>query len=315
MRTVAVTGANGFVGRTIVRQLAAAGWRVRSLVRSAASSGPDLHAVGDISGSTDWAAAIAGCEAIVHLAGLAHVQGRDARGIDERYRAVNVDGTLALARAAAAAGIRRFVYLSSAKVNGEGREEPYRIDDQPAPVDAYAQSKWMAEQGLAELAEGGGLEPAIIRPPLVYGPWVRANFLRLIRMVDRGLPLPFGGVANRRSVVFVGNLGSMISKCLDGPPVAPVLFPADAAPLSTPDLLRAIAAALGKPSRLFGVPTPLLQTAASATGKGDEAARLLGSFVVDTVETNRRLSWSPPYSTAGGLAETASWFKAERIGR
>jgi nucleoside-diphosphate-sugar epimerase len=299
-RIVAVTGANGFIGRNLVPVLQAAGWKVRPVTRASA---------GEIGANTEWKAALEGCEAVVHLAGLAHVRDRDRA--DELHMRINRDGTTRLARQAATAGVRRLIFVSTAKVNGEGRDDAYLTSEPPQPSDAYARSKWEAEQGLLQIAAETGLEVVILRPPLMYGPGVKANFLRLMQLVDRRLPLPLGGVKNRRSLLFVDNLSDLVLRCLDHAQAGNrTFFAADAQALSTPELLRKIGIALGRPARLVPAPSALLRLAGAMLGRSEEIDRLLGSFVLDVGQTESVLGWSPPYSTDHGLASTAAWYRS-----
>ena len=246
--------------------------------------------------------------AIVHLANIAHVMHGEVA--PERYRQVNVEGSRNLARQAAAVGVKRLVYLSSVKVLGE-RTTAAPFDETSAtnPGDAYALSKWQAEQALWEVADQTGLEVAILRPPLIYGPGVRANFLRLMRWVARGLPLPLATATNRRSMVFVGNLVSAIAVCLRHPDAAGQTFlVSDGEPLSSADMVCHLAQALNVPARLIAVPPPVLRALAAIVGRADEVGRLLDSLEIDDRMLRRELAWSPPYSVAEGLRMTAHWF-------
>jgi UDP-glucose 4-epimerase len=311
---VLVTGANGFVGQALCPLLEKAGWEVRRATRSAAAASNPAEnriAVGEINAQTDWRKPLEGISAVVHLAARVHLMQDDARDPLAQYRAVNRDGTENLARQAAEAGVRRLVYLSSIKVNGERTtEQPFRTDNAPHPQDAYARSKWEAEQALRDIAAVTGLETVILRPPLVYGPGVKANFLRLMRLAERGIPLPLGRVDNRRSLLYLGNLADAVRMCLTHPAAAGKTFLlSDGVPLSTPALIRALAAALGKPARLLPVAPRLLRLAGRLTGKDTEIARLLDSLEIDGTPIERELDWQPPYSLEEGLAATAAWFR------
>lgn len=265
--------------------------------------------VGEVGPDTDWSRALDGVSSVVHLANLAHEMHGQAPLA--RYREVNLEGSRNLAWQASAAGVTRLVYLSSVKVLGE--RTPARAFDELSaanPSDVYAQSKWQAEQALREVAGQTGLEVAILRPPLVYGPGVTANFLRLMKLVARGLPLPLGAATNRRSLVFVGNLTSAIAACLDHPAAAGKTFlVSDGEAISSADLVRRLASALGVPARLLAVPQSLLRAVAALIGKGDEAGRLLDSLEIDDSLLRNELTWSPPYSVAEGLGITAKWFR------
>jgi nucleoside-diphosphate-sugar epimerase len=313
MRRVLVTGTTGFVGRTLCAQLAQAGFRVRAALRVARPV-PDCIAESAVSGelgsSTDWRSALEGVELVVHAAALTHL-GRESRADGERYAEINARGTGRLAQAAAAAGVRRFVFLSSIKVNGEECAQPYRADDAPLPRDGYARSKLEGERLLREAAAASGMEAVIVRPPLVYGPGVRANFLRLMRWIDRGWPLPFGALSNRRSLVNVWNLSDLIATLLAYPRAAGgVWLVSDGEDLSTAELARRIGAALQREVRLPPVPVAMLRICGALAGRRAEMARLCGSLTVDTAAT-RALPWSAPVAMAEALARTAAWYRAE----
>jgi nucleoside-diphosphate-sugar epimerase len=303
---VLVTGAAGFVGRHLCARLRDGGATVHEAVRrvdGAARSG--VIAVGDIGPGTEWGPALEGVDAVVHLAARVHLMSDAAADPLAEYRRVNVEGTLRLARQAAAAGVRRLVFASSVKVNGEGTPPgtAFREADPPAPADPYGVSKHEAEQGLAATA---GIETAVVRPPLVYGPGVGANFLRLMRAVHRGVPLPLGAVDNRRSLVYVENLADVLALCASHPAAAGGTFLAsDGPPLSTPALVRALGRALGRRPRLVPVPPALLRGAASLVGRGPAVERLCGSLVVDDSRVRAALGWRPPFGAEAGLARTA----------
>jgi len=306
MRTVLVTGASGFVGRALCDRLRAARFRVVPALRRA-DRVPGAVAVGDISAATDWRVALAGCDAVVHLAGRAPMPGTDGPDQRQAYRQINTEAALSLARQAAAAGVRRFVYLSTIKVNGEGRNEPYRETDAPAPETAYARSRWEAEQGLREIGAQTGLEIVVLRPPLVYGPGVKANFRQLMDVVRKGRPLPLAAIDNRRSLLYVGNLVDAIRLCIEHPQAAGRTFLLDdGQPVSTPELVRRLARAMGRPARMLPVPVGLLQLAGALLGKRAAVARLTGSLFVDASLIRSLLGWNPPYSMDDGLAQTVA---------
>lgn len=314
MNQVLVTGAAGFVGQALCPLLEHSGWAVRKAVRRPREG---CIAVGEIGPDTDWRTALKGITAVVHLAARVHVM-RDASGDPlTQYRAVNCAGTANLARQAAQAGVKRLVYLSSIKVNGEATgDTPFRAGDAPRPQDPYAVSKWEAEQALRRMAGETGLETVILRPPLVYGPGVKANFLRLLGLVERGLPLPLGAVENRRSLLYLGNLADAIQLCLVHPAAAGKTYLlCDGPALSSAGLARRLAAALEKRSRLIAVPPRLLRIAARLTGTSAEAARLLDSLEIDGSAIERELGWRPPFSPEQGLTVTADWYRAAREGR
>lgn len=314
---ILVTGASGFVGRAVVAELVRSGHRVTAAVRDAAAT-PVSDAwrcvgVGDLGGDTDWSDALCDIDAVVHLAARVHVMHDTAADPLAAFRAVNLVATGRLAAAAAAAGVRRFVFVSSIKVNGEQTRpgEVFRPDDKPAPQDPYGQSKWEAEQALAKVAAETGLEVAIIRPPLVYGPGVGANFLRLLKLVDAGVPLPFASIDNRRSMVFVGNLASLVGACLTHPAAAGRTFLAgDGESLSTPALIRHLAAALGRAPRLWRCPPVLLDLLGRLAGRRQEVRRLLDSLAVADDSARQALDWRPPFGIAEGMALTVNWYRA-----
>ncbi len=305
---VLVTGASGFVGRRLVPGLEAAGFEVVAAVRRAEPGGRRVYAVGDIDAVTQWREALTDVDAVVHLAALVD-DGYQSRGKPLAvFRRVNVAGTLNLARQAAAAGVRRFVFVSSVKVNGEtsmpGR--PFREDDMPAPQGAYAISKWEAEQGLRSLAAETGIEVVILRPPLIYGPGVKGNFARMIQWIARGVPLPFGAVRhNRRTLLALDNLVDFIGTCLVHPAAANQVFMVgDGQDLSTAELLHRLGRAMGKTVRLIPVPLRVLEGAAILSGKRAVMQRLCGSLQVSISKAQRVLGWTPPVSVDEGLRRT-----------
>jgi nucleoside-diphosphate-sugar epimerase len=305
-----VTGANGFVGRALCAEAVACGMAVRGITRASGDLpiSVESFAVGGIDCNTDWRAALAGCEVVVHLAARVHVMADTAADPLEEFRRVNVQGTLNLARQAATAGVRRFVFVSSIKVNGEATQlrQPFTADDAPAPLDAYGVSKMEAEQGLREIARQTGMEVVIIRPPLVYGPVVKANFAAMMRWLKRGVPLPLGAIYNQRSLVALDNLVDLILTCLTHPAAANQTFlVSDGEDVSTTELLRRMGQAMGKPARLLPVPASWLKVAAGLVGKGDVAQRLCGSLQVDISKTRELLGWVPPVSLDEGLRRAA----------
>ena len=316
---VLVTGANGFVGRVLCAEFLRRGYSVRGALRQAKGGtalvdGVDPVVVGTISAATDWSAALTSCQVIVHLAARVHVMDDRASDRLAEFREVNAEGALNLARQAAQAGVKRFVFISTIKVNGEGRDAPYRETDEPAPEDVYAISKWEAEQGLLQIAQETGLEVVILRPPLVYGPGVKANFRRLIDAAARGWPLPLGAIRNRRSLLYLGNFVDAIRVCVEHPAAAGQTFLLDdGQPVSTPDLIRAVAHAMGRPARLLAVSPGVLEFAGALLGKRAAVQRLTGSLWVDSSLIRTRLGWTPPYSMAAGLAATVGAWRHDIV--
>ena len=317
---VLVTGSGGFVGGALCRRLAADGISLRRATRnpspSSAATGAlrDEVAVGEVGPDTDWAAALAGIDTVVHLAARVHVMRETSADPLTEFRRVNTAGTARLGRSCLAAGVGRLVYVSTIKVLGEATgERPFRADDPAAPIDPYAVSKWEAEQALRSLAAGGRLELVIVRPPLVYGPGAGGNLRRLMDLLLRSVPLPFGSVVNRRSLVGVDNLADLLFRCALAPEAAGELFLAgDGTNLSTPELLRTLGDALGRPARLWRVPPRLLRVAGMLAGAGDAVARLCGSLEVDWTQTRRVLQWTPPVPPEIGLRQMAEWYAGER---
>lgn len=312
---ILVTGASGFVGRAVVERLSRESeHEVLAAVRRPAVTpvaGSKYATVGDLDVRTDWTGVVASCDVVVHAAARVHVMKDTAADPLAEFRRVNVQGTLNLARQAVAGGVRRFVFVSSIKVNGEGTPlgQPYRADDRPAPVDPYGVSKLEAEEGLRQLLRGTGTDLVIIRPVLVYGPGVKANFLAMMRSVHRGLPLPLAAVRNKRSFVALDNLVDLLAVCCVHPAASNQIFlAADGEDLSTTELLRRIGAALDRPVRLLPVPTGVLRGAAKLLGKGDIAQRLFGSLQVDIAKARDVLGWAPPTTVDDALRKTAQHY-------
>jgi len=315
---ILITGATGFVGRNLSDLL-----RPRHVLRLAVRNplpaqgvhaADEVVAVGAIDGETDWSTALAGVDVVVHLANRAHVMRETVADPLQAFRTVNVEGTRSLAEQASAAGVRRLIYLSSVKVLGESTpDRPFDESSQPAPEDAYGQSKLEAEQALCAVAAKTGLEVVVLRPPLVYGPGVGANFMRLMRLVARGLPLPLGAVRNRRSLIHVRNLASAIEVCLTHERAAGQTFlVSDGEAFSTAQLISMLAAGLGVADRSWALPPGLLRFAATCAGLKAQASRLLDSLVVDDAAIRRELGWVPPLSSAEGVRDTAAASRGSR---
>ena len=307
-----VTGANGFVGNALVAALQQNAHSVRRALRNKGEEEGDAVAVGDINGRTDWADALRNIDVVIHLAARVHVMHESAADPLAAFREVNVQGTENLARQAAAGGVKRLVYVSSIKVNGEETTNGhvYRETDPPAPQDPYGISKWEAEQALHRVAAETGLEIVIVRPPLVYGAGVKGNFAQMLKVLARGMPLPFASVHNRRSLIHVGNLADALIACATHlAATGQTYLVSDGEDISTPGLLRQLGAAMRHPARLFPCPPALLKLAGLLTGKGEQVERLLGSLRVDSEKIRRELDWRPPYSMQQGLHATADWYR------
>ncbi|WP_246329802.1 UDP-glucose 4-epimerase family protein [Geomonas limicola] len=314
---ILVTGATGFVGRALCRRLLAEGYRVRAALREGGNTqlpaGVQPVTLPPLGPDTPWSEALSGVEAVVHLAARVHQLKDAAADPLTAYREVNLQGTERLAREAARAGVRRLVFASSVKVHGEGGADPYRELTSPAPLDPYGVSKWEAEQALSRVAAETGLEVVVLRPPLVYGPGVRANFYRMFRALECGFPLPFSGIENRRSLIYLDNLVDALLVCLRHPKAAGGTFlVSDGEDLSTPQLLRRAADSLGVPVRLVPFPKTLLRLAGRLTGKGAALQRLTGSLAVDSTLIRERLGWRPPVTVADALQATARWYREAR---
>ena len=312
---VLVTGASGFVGSALCGHLLAKGQTVTGAVRSIPGKplpGVEYRVVSDLSAETNWREALTGMDAVVHCAARVHIMKETSTDPLAAFREMNVKGTACLAEQAADNGVKRFVFISSIKVNGETTSgRPFTADNTPAPEDPYGISKWETEQVLQKIAEKTGLEVVIIRPPLVYGPGVRANFLRLMQAVKLGMPLPLGSINNRRSLVALDNLIDLIDTCLNHPAASNQTFlVSDGNDLSTTALLQNMAVALGRPTRLIPAPESLLRVVAKLLGKTSIAQRLCGSLQVDINKTRRMLGWSPPVTVDEALRQTAAHFLA-----
>lgn len=309
---VLVTGASGFVGTALCRDLLARGHSVLAAVRHLdaareAPAGLRHILVPDLAGEIDRRGLLEGVDVVVHTAAIAH-----RAADDTEIRRINFDATARLAQAAAGQ-VRRFVFLSSVKVHGEDSgERAFAETDPTRPQDSYGRAKLDAERYLTDLAAGSGMEVVSLRPPLVYGPRVRANFLRLLRWVDSGLPLPLASVHNRRSLIYLGNLVDAIARCVEHPDARGAFLVSDEETVSTPELVSRIARALGRPARLLPVPPRFLHWIAVIAGRRDEMRRATGNLATDISRARRLLEWRPPHTLDQGLAETAGWFRSAR---
>lgn len=330
---ILVTGANGFIGQALCRELIASGHSIRRVVRTGSLIGKDRGrlpparaevvphreglgaaetvVIGEVGPETNWTKALRGIEAVVHLAARVHVLKERARDPLADFRRVNVAGTERLARMAASAGVRRLVYVSSIKVNGEcTHESPFTEADTPDAQDAYGLSKLEAEEALCKIAGETGLEVVIVRPPLVYGPGVGGNFIRMMHWIDRDVPMPLGSIRNSRSLIYIENLVDVLAVCVAHASAAGKIFlVSDGEDVSTPELIRRLARAMGCRARLVPFPPVLLRLAGSLSGKSAEIERLLGSLCIDNSTIRRELGWAPSFSMDQGLRETARWYR------
>ena len=316
---ILVTGATGFIGRHLCAALSTQGRPIRMSLRKPPAMDDVLRTLGDIvvtgalDADTDWRAALQGVDAVVHLASRVHQMNESNRAVEDKYHRSNVLGTRALAAAAREAGVERFVFISSVKAVGEcGDLDAASVPAPLARLDAYGRSKLAAEQALHEVASGSGMAVTVLRLPLVYGPGVGANFLRLLRIVDRRLPLPLASANNRRSLLYSGNLVSAIVQVLSAqPPVRGTFFVSDGESLSTPELIRAIAVAMNKDPNLWPCPLPLLRWLSTLAGRRAELSRLTDSLVIDDRPLCDALSWTPPYTLTEGLRATMDWYSRQ----
>ncbi|QEY60438.1 SDR family oxidoreductase [Pseudomonas sp. C27(2019)] len=312
-----LTGSTGFVGGAIQQRiLVDEQYDLTIAVRREVGAPSTVHAVqvADLTAQTDWTDALQGIDVVIHSAARVHVMNETSADPLAEFRKVNVEGTLALARQAVAAGVKRFVFVSSIKVNGEGTTlgQPYTADAAVNPSDPYGVSKYEAEQALLALAQETGLEVAIVRPVLVYGPGVKANFRSMMKWVQRGVPLPLGSIHNKRSLVALDNLVDLILTCVEHPgAINQVFLASDGNDLSTTQMLQQLGVALGKPARLLPVPMSWLNLAFSLLGKRDFTQRLCGSLQVDIAKNEQLLGWTPPVSVEEAMGKTAAAYLAE----
>lgn len=308
---ILVTGASGFVGQALTHDLVLRGFNVIAVVRKAMPNNIAISQVivNDICDKTDWIATLTGVDVIVHLAARVHVMQESATNPIAEFRRLNVAATEHLARSAALAGVKRFVFVSSIKVNGEEAPKgyPYTEQDIANPQDPYGISKFEAELALQQIAKETGLELVIVRPPLVYGTGVKGNFAQMIAVVKSGLPLPLANIDNKRSFIFVKNLSDALILCAKHPAAAGKTYlVSDSVNLSTSQLLRKLSVLLGKKSRLFPFPIGLLKFAGKLLGKSEQITRLTGSLQIDSSKIRNELGWAPPYTVDEGLIETVN---------
>jgi len=311
---VLVTGANGFVGSALATELISRGYFVSELIRNKehiSNANVKTFYIPSLDGLVDLRASLIDVDVVIHLAARVHVMAKKNGNQHAEYVRLNVESTMNLARQAASLGVNRFVFVSSVKVNGELTEKDtsFRADDIPNPQDPYALSKLEAEIGLMQLARKTEMELVIVRPPLIYGPGVKANFLSMIKILDKGLPLPFGNVSNKRSLVFLDNFVDLLIRVIDHPKAAGQVFlVSDDHDVSITTLLKSMSSALGKKARLIPVPMCVLKAIFYLIGKPGIAQRLLGSLCLDISKTKELLNWNPPVSFEEGISRTAKSF-------
>jgi nucleoside-diphosphate-sugar epimerase len=314
MKTIAVTGADGFLGTQLCSSLESRGFGVRRLVRRSAGEGADRRVLADLTNLAALADALRGADIAIHLAARAHVMRETSSDVDAAFRRVNVDGTRLLGAAAARAAVQRIVFVSSIGVNGASTEEkPFTELDTPNPTEPYARSKWEAELALRECSRTTGLQCVVVRPPLIYGPGVKGNFLRLLNLARSGIPLPLASIANRRSLIGVRNLCDMLILCAESAAAGGQTYlAAESEAHSTADLLRALCRELGRPDRLFRMPEVLLRAAVRVAGLGRQFDKLCGSLEVCSDKARSELNWKPCVSFEEEIARTTAWYATVR---
>jgi len=312
---ILVTGATGFIGVLLCKRLLAEGFSVRGTMLASEDpvsliAGVQPVIIEPLGSETSWDVSLTDIDTVIHLAARVHIMDDSSTNPLDEFRKVNVEGTLKLAREAANSGVKRFIFISSIKVNGEETVIPYMLDSPPNPIDPYGISKWEAEQALRKIEAETGLEVVVIRPSLVYGPGVKANFLKMMNIISRGIPLPLASITNRRSLIYVGNLVDALATCATHSAAAGKTYlVSDGEDVSTPELIRRTAKALGVPARLLPFPLQIMRLAGNLTGKRGAVTRLTESLTVDSSRIRNELGWTPPFTMEQGLAETAKWFR------
>lgn len=317
MTRMLITGSNGFVGKVLCQRLVERDFDVLAVVRNIDKLVPANRSVciAQINAETDWANQLVGVDVVIHLAARVHVMHETVSDSLSEFLSVNLHGTMCLAQQAVAAGVKRFVYVSTVKVHGECTDgHAFSEIDQPHPQDPYALSKWQAEQALQKLAQETGIELVILRPPLVYGAGVKANFLNLLKLVDRALPLPLGSFRNQRSMVYVENLVDAIITCsMAQKAVGQTFLVSDGNEVSTPQLIGYLARGLNRPNRIFSFPVVIMRLIAGLLGKATVIDRLSQSLEVDSSKIRTMLGWQPPFTMIQGLAATAIWYQSTKV--
>lgn len=299
-----VTGANGFVGKFLCAELKRRNFLLKAALRTSDNDFNNIEQVfvASINGATDWSAALKDIDVVIHLAARVHVMADFSADPLAEFRQVNVEGTRQLAVSAVRAGAKRFVYVSSIKANGEEADKPYTEFDKPNPHDFYGISKWEAEQAVYQVSAETGLQVVIVRPPLVYGAGVKGNFAQMIKIISKGIPLPFASVKNLRSFIYVENLVDALILCATHPSAAGHTYlVSDGEDVSTPELLNKLGKALAKPAHLFACHPSILRLAGYLTGKTAQVNRLVGSLQVDSSKIKQELGWLPPIVFADAI--------------
>lgn len=310
---ILVTGATGYIGQALCKELSARGFELFVVVRP--NQMLDICAqsvvMDDINAATQWGAAFQGVDAVIHLAGRAHVLKEGQADPLAEFRRINTEGTIHLAKSAAVAGVKRFVFVSSIGVNGKATNgRSFLESDVAKPHNEYALSKWEAEQALHEIALETGIELVVVRPPLVYGPNAPGNFGTMARTLLKGIPLPLASVKNQRSLIYLGNFIDALAVCSTHPTAkGQTYLVSDGEDISTPELLRQLGAAMGRTARLWPFPPKLLARLAEVAGKSDQVQRLMGSLQIDSGKIRRELNWTPPFTLQQGLQATAEWYR------
>ena len=305
---ISITGSNGFLGRYLSDYLVSNDYLVRRIQRSKSLNSFQVE---NIDAFTDWTDALRGVDVLIHCASRVHIMKSSKEDSINLYRSINVEGTKRLAEQAASLGVKRLIFISSSKANGESTKiDEFLTNQSPLrPIDPYGISKLEAENALQEVSLRTGLELVIIRPPLIYGPKVKANFLRLLKLVYYGVPLPFAKVDNLRSLLYIGNLADFIVKCINSPKaIGKTFLLSDLRPIATPELIRKLAKEFKKEVKLFSVSPKLILFASNLIGKGDQAKKLMGSFLIDPNYCMEELNWQHPFTTDQGLNQTCIWF-------
>jgi nucleoside-diphosphate-sugar epimerase len=314
VKTVAVTGADGFLGIHLCSALESQGYGVRRLVRRPTGAGADRRVIADLTDVAALAAELQGADVAIHLAARAHVMQETHRDVGAAFRRVNVDGTRSLCTAAARSSVRRIVFISSIGVNGASTSShPFTEADVPNPIEPYARSKWEAELALRECSSTAGLQWVVVRPPLIYGPGVKGNFLRLLQLARSGIPLPLGSIANRRSLIGVRNLSDLLILCVESPAaVGQTYVAAEPQTHSTADLVRALRRNFGRADRIFGMPQALLRSLARVMRVESQFDKLCGSLEVCSDKARRELGWNPRVTFDAEIARTTAWYMEAR---